>query len=148
MAIQFKIYPRLGLVYVQYSGNVRMEETVQAFADYAAHLDFRYGQKHLVDLSQVTSYEKDYVRVMSLQADKAAVLMQEPVQTMIVYLAPTRTSYEIARLAANAWDEVPTIVACVQESEAEALSVLGYSYTRLADLLEFAESTVRQDRIR
>ena len=135
MSIHFHILRQRGLVYVRYSGVARVVDSFAAFMDYRNHPDFRLGQRHLVDLSRVTSFEKDFVRVLELQSLKAETFLGGAAETLMVYFAPTPATLKMARLAANAWSGTPSVVALVINAEAEALSILGCPETRISDLL-------------
>lgn len=80
MAVSFKILPDRGLVVVTYSGDSSTEETMDASNAYVAHPDYVAGQKQLVDLTHLTSFKKDYVRFMEMQAAKAERLAGAGVQ--------------------------------------------------------------------
>ena len=124
MPLSYRIYPDIGLVYVRYSDHADISETFEVFARYMADPEFRSGQKQLVDLSAVTSFDKDYAALLALQARKAEAFLRGP-ETIIVYYAPTRATREFASLAMRSWEELDAIVAVVQDTEAGALEVLG-----------------------
>jgi len=135
----FRILPERGLVYVQYTGFVRIDETRQLIATYLKHPDRHPGQKQLVDLSGVTGFEQDFVRLMALQAAKAAIFSPDArTQTLMVYFAPTEVSYAMARLILRSWNGVTHVIATAQRHEAEALDILGQPERRLEDLLSAA----------
>ena len=135
MPVQFRIFPDRGLVVVRFSGDVLIEEAMEATQAYVAHPDYALGQKQLVDLSQVTSYEKDYVRFMEMQADKADRFAASGVQSLVVYIAPTPVSQEICTMYLRSWDDVDAVVPMIQHSEAEALTLLGQPETSVDMLL-------------
>ncbi|MFP4273423.1 MAG: hypothetical protein ACLFRU_00210 [Paracoccaceae bacterium] len=134
MPASFRILPDLGLVHVRYEGAVRLAETAALFAEYAGHPDRGAGQKQLVDLSAITSFERDYVTLVQLQAQKADIFPSGEGDTMIVYLAPSDMAFDLARLILRSWDGIPGVIATAQRSEAEALSLLGLDGMTLADL--------------
>lgn len=142
MPVTFHILPARGLVYVRYEGHALLEETMIAFGRYMQHPDARRGQKQLVDLSAVTGIERDYTKLMAVQARKADQFVGDGVQTLIVYLAPGRLALELAHMAVKSWDSFESVVPLVQEDEAQALSLLGQPETRVTDLLEQADRDV------
>ena len=73
MPASFRILPERGLVYVQYSGFIRLADTQRLIQAYLAHPDRHPGQKQLVDLAAVTGFEQDFVGLMAVQAAKAAI---------------------------------------------------------------------------
>ncbi|KCV83389.1 hypothetical protein ATO10_01470 [Actibacterium atlanticum] len=136
MPVSFRIFPRRGLVYVRYDGVAQIDETSEAFAAYAQHPDCQPGQKQLVDLTHLTGYDEDYVKLMQVQAQKADVLAQGPVETLMIYHATTDIALRVAHLAKRSWQDVAGMVTVVTQDEAEALSLLGQSERSFSALLE------------
>ena len=134
MPLSFRIFSRRGLVVVRYEGEARIDDTMRAFAEYASHTDFAPGQKQLIDLTQITSYEKDYARVMQMQAIKADSLTGKGEQALMVYLAPTPAAQELSGLIVKSWEDVDSVVPMIQHSEAQALAILGQPETTLEAL--------------
>ncbi|MEL6466732.1 MAG: hypothetical protein AAFQ58_17340 [Pseudomonadota bacterium] len=125
MPVRFRIIPERGLVVVRYSGFVAIDDTMDATRAYVSHPDYVNGQKQLVDFTQITDYERDYVRFMQMQASKAGRLAKAGVQSLVVYIAPTTIAQELSALFIKSWDQVDAVVPMVQHSEAEALTLLG-----------------------
>ena len=125
MTVDFCILPERGLVVVRYSGHATIDDTLAATKAYLAHSDYAAGQKQLVDLTQITGFEKDYVRFMNMQAAKAERLAGAGVQSLAVYIAPTPISQDVSAMFIRSWADVDEVVALVQHSEAEALALLG-----------------------
>lgn len=138
MPVQFHIFKRRGLVYVRYDGFAWVAETLRAFGAYAQHPDCRPGQKQLVDLSGVTGFERNYAELFKLQALKADVFNAGASQTLVAYYAPTPEVFAMARLIERSWEPFPSVVSLVQQTEADALALLGQRETSFADLLESA----------
>lgn len=111
---------------------------------YVAHPDYVAGQKQLVDLTHLTSFKKDYVRFMEMQAAKAERLAGAGVQSLAVYIAPTPVSQEIAAMFMKSWAEVESVVIVVQHTEAEALALVGQPETTIEMLLESADKQALQ----
>lgn len=134
MSITYQILRDLDLVYVRYSGIAGVIETFASYTDYLADPDHRPGQKQLIDLSQVLGFEKNYASLLTLHAVKARALTPSPVETLMVYLAPSDRTFAMAQLAAQSWSGVGNINPGIARSEAEALALLGRPETRIADL--------------
>lgn len=135
MALDFYIFPDRGLVVVRYYGHATIDDTLAATKAYLAHPDYSAGQKQLVDMTQITGFDKDYVRFMNMQAAKAERLAGAGVQSLAVYVAPTPVSQDISAMFIKSWADVDQVVALVQHSEAEALAILGQSETTIDAML-------------
>lgn len=138
MPAAFQILPQLGLVYVRYSGIMLVEDSLAAFGAYARHPDARPGQRHLIDLSRITDMERDFARIMQLQAAKGENLAQREAETLMVYFANTPISRRAAALAKNSWSEEHGVIALVQETEAASCEALGLPF-RTFDALDLAD---------
>ncbi len=136
MPATFQILPKYNLVYVQYSGVMLVEDSLAAFGEYARHPDARPGHRHLIDLSRITDMERDFTRVMQLQAAKGEDLANREEETMMVYLANTPISQKAAALARNGWSDAHGVIAIVQNTEDEALASLGLPYRTVDALLQ------------
>lgn len=135
MSVSFKIFPDRGLVVVTYQGEADTNETMRAFAEYTAHPDFQPGHKQLIDLTQITGYKNDFVRLMEMQAIKAQSIVGNGMETLMVYLAPTAISQSMGTMITKSWDDVDDVVPLIQHSAAEALALLGQPETTMADLM-------------
>ena len=135
MPASFQILPQHNLVYVRYSGLMLVEDSLKAFGAYAQHPDARPGQRHLIDLSRITDMERDFARVMQLQATKGADLAMRETETLMVYFANTPVSLKAAALAKNGWSASQGVIAIVQETEEAALSALGLAVSSIKDML-------------
>ena len=144
MTVSFRIFPDRGLVVVRYAGFAVLDETFKAFEEYAAHPDYSHGHKHLVDLTELTGYEKDYARIMQIQATKADHLAQYGTQSLIVYLAPTPISQELSALIVRPWEDTDAIVPVIQYNESQALAILGQSETSIQALFAAADRDALQ----
>ena len=128
--------PHRGLVYVRYEGYVSIDDTVSLLAEYMPHPDRVAGQMQLVDLSAVTGFEKDFARLMGLQAQKAdAFRPGDGVQTLLVYYAPHDEGFEMAKLILRSWQGVASVMATVQRNAAHALDILGQPERDMDELL-------------
>ena len=144
MPVGFHIFPDRGLVVVRYSGVAAIRDTVEATKAYVSHPDFAHGQKQLVDLTELTDYERDYVGFMLMQASKAGRFASSGTQSLVVYVAPTPIGQELAALFLKSWDDVDAVVPMVQESEAQALAMLGQPETSIPVLLAAVDGPALQ----
>lgn len=138
MPVSFRILPERGLVFVRYTGFALLDESNEVFGQYAAHPDFRPGQKQLVDLSGVTGVETDYVKLFALQAKKADVFLGTGAQTLLVYFAPTPIAMDLAESVIRSWEPSGAVIPLIQEDEQEALKLLGQPERSFEDLLQDA----------
>jgi len=138
MSVSFRIFPERGLVVVRYQGYAYLDDTLAAFGDYARHPDRKPGQKQLVDFSGVTGYEKNFTKLMETQARKVDVFAAEGAETLMVYFAPTPLARDLARLVLRSWEPFDSVVAMIQEDEANALELLGQPERSLDALWERA----------
>ena len=135
MSVTFHIFPNRGLVFVQYAGEVALSDSFEAIAEYMRHPNYRPGQKQLVDLSRVTHFELDMVKLMSLQAQKADIFCGNEIETLVVYCAPTKIAQDVARMAMRSWEPFDQVIARVQETEADALALVGEPETSFEALM-------------
>lgn len=103
-------------------------ETLAAFDRYTSSSDFRPGQSQLIDLSRVEEYERDFTRIMSLQAHQAETYFSKnmiPGQvTHLIYVAPNELTQKMAMSSLRSWKGIPGIVALVLQDLNEAFDVL------------------------
>lgn len=144
MPVTFRIIPERGLVVVWYSGHATIDETLAATNAYISHPDYAAGQKQIIDLSQVQSFEKDYVRFMNMQASKAKRLAGSGVQSLAVYIAPTQISQEVSAMFVRSWAAVEAVVPLVQLTEADGLALLGQSEETIDELLAAVDEKTLQ----
>lgn len=139
MPLTFRILPERGLVVVRYRGFATIDDTMSATALYVADPHYAPGQKQLVDMTALTGYEKDYVRFMEMQAGKAERFNNAGVQSLVVYIAPSPVSQEVAGLFLRSWDDVDAVVPMIQRTEAQALALLGQPERTLDELFAAVE---------
>lgn len=109
------------------------------FLDYTRNPDSHPGQKQLIDLSRVTNWERDFIKLMRMQAEKAEVFLGDRSDFMMILYAPTPRTQEVGRHFVASWEGVPGMVVSLQHDEAGALAILGQPETRIADLLADTE---------
>jgi hypothetical protein len=113
---------------------VRIEECVDAAAAYARHPETRPTQPVLIDLTAVTGYETDYVKILQAMARLPEYLWHRGTERLLVCLAPHALSRQISAAAARAILEIPEGIARIAQTEADALEILGRPERRLCDL--------------
>ncbi|MEC7763845.1 MAG: hypothetical protein VX874_18220 [Pseudomonadota bacterium] len=123
------------MVYVRYEGFLRWQEGEDLFADYMTQPEATLGQKQLVDLSRVEGYERDFAKLMALQADKAGTFLSTGHQFFMVFVAPTPVSQDLGRILVAPWKGVTGVVTSLQYDEAGALAILGQPEDSIADML-------------
>ncbi|PWE30321.1 hypothetical protein [Pararhodobacter marinus] len=126
MPASFRILPARGLVYVRYWGFVTIDDSVRLIREYLPHPDRSPGQKQLIDLSDVSGFESDIVRLMEIQAQKADIFRPtDGTQTLLVYYAPHDEGFEMAKLIMRSWQGVASVISTIQRRETDALDILG-----------------------
>lgn len=138
MPVSFRILPARGLVYVRCEGEFTVSGAAEAFAAYARHPEMKPDQKHLLDLSRLTGWPRDYAGLMRLHAGQIDVFAHARHEILYVYYAPEGPGRSFARLAMRSWDDTPGVVTALQETEADALHVLGQPERTIGALLEEA----------
>ena len=138
MPLSYTILPPLGIVYVRYDGEARLEETMEVFGRYAADPDFRPGLTQLVDLSRVTEFERDFMTLARSQAGKADTMTGLRTPTLAVYYAPTQVGQEMAQQILKSWDGLDAVIVRIATDEAQALEMLGLEISRFSDLPGYA----------
>lgn len=137
MPVSFRILPHRALVLVTYTGMAGLQETIERTAECASHPDFRPTHRHLVDVSRITGYERDFPGFFAMQA-KVMESYPPPLghDQMFLFLAPTRAGQEMAQMVRRSWDGLDAIIVRIVEDEAQALALLGLRESCLADLVE------------
>ncbi len=136
LAHLLRIFPGHDLVYIRYSGMATLDDYIAVVEEYPRHPDFRLGQKHLIDLSHLGGIERDYTRIMALQAKIAEFASRTPSEIMSVVVAPTPVALEATQIVFRSWQDLDTpVVRRVVPSMAEACGLLGIGEEELAGLL-------------
>ena len=133
MPVTLSVHPALGLAFISYSGHAKAAEALDALAQYQQHPDYASGQKHLIDFSNVTSFEGDFTKLMELQA-KLLEAFPHDHQVLFVFCAPTPLSQKMAQLSVNAWVGTNKVVTRLLDSEAAAMDVVGLPSMTFANL--------------
>lgn len=138
MPMSFYILNDQNCVYVRCQGMITVSETMEAFQDYASRPDFRPGQSQLIDLSDVTDYERDFTKIMSLQAQQADVYLSSDTPIYLIFIAPNSLTQSMAMSSLRSWRNLPGVVPMVLSDLDEAVEVLsanGLSPTKLRALV-------------
>ena len=90
MPVGFRILPQHALVLVTYSGVAGLQETIERTAECARHPDFDLRFRHLVDVSGITGYERDFPGFFAMQAKVMESYPPQGQDQIFVFLAPTR----------------------------------------------------------
>lgn len=138
MPVSFRILPEYFLVYVRYTGCLRIADSSRAFAACIALPAYRKGMRELIDLTEVTGWEPDYPGIMKHAALEAEFHAGAQQPTMVVSLAPSAHTRSMARIITRAWERSGRVVPVTVETEAEALSVLGVDVPSIDALLQTA----------
>jgi hypothetical protein len=140
LPISIKILPNIGLMYARFEGHIAVPDATAAFQAYMDHEDHAPGQKHLVDMSRVTSFEADYPELLQFLANMDADTQSTRTHTLFVYYATSELTRSMSQAAVNAWSASAHIVVRVLETEQSALDVLGLPYSSFAQMLDEGEN--------
>lgn len=136
MPVSYRILPARGLVFVRFEGRITVDEAGAAFAAFTRDPDRGPVHKHLLDFSGVTGWTADFPGLMRLHAGQLDVLRDAHQEILYVYHAPEGPARPLARVLLPSWEEVPGVVALLQDTEAGALDLLGQPETSFAVLLQ------------
>lgn len=136
MPIAFHVLPHRNLVVARYRGFAGLQETIDTAALCAAHPDFRPTMRHLVDVAEITGYERDFPRYFSMQAAVMEQFFVPGLDHLFIYLAPTRPGQEMAQMVRRSWDGLDHMVLRIVEHEAQAMAILGLKERTLAEVLD------------
>lgn len=134
MAIDIRVFPEKGLVYVRYSGVARLDETMQAFSGFMADPRARHIHRHLVDMQDMRAAAFDFPALMRIQAKKAEHFLHGDTDTLIAYFAPSRDALKLANMAQRSWDGVSGLVSRTFDDEAATMAFLGLPLKTLSDM--------------
>lgn len=135
MPVTFRLLPHRNLALFTYSGEVTLQESMDVVAAAAAAPGYSPHMRQLCDLAAVTGVERDYAKLLKMQARILEDLLTQDMGTIVVFHAPTDAGRCMAEMARRSWDGLDTVVVLVQETEAGALSILGLPEQRIGDLL-------------
>ena len=134
MPTTFELIAPRGVVIIRHFGHLTVSESQTALAAYLAHPDCHPGQHHLVDCSDLVSYERDFASILQVHADMADTFSPIAPETLLVIYAPSRVAHELGTIIRNSWSGTGSVVARLVPDETEALDILGQPERRIADL--------------
>lgn len=132
MPVSFRIYPQHNLAHAMFEGEVTLSEAIDGFQAYTRHPDFQAAQSQIVDLTRVTGYERDFTRIMELQALQAEYFLGGNSKPFLIFVAPDELTQSMAMAALRSWSSVDGIVPLIVSELAGALDVLGLGANSLA----------------
>jgi hypothetical protein len=135
MLTNFQIIPDRGVVLIRLNGRVLMDVCLSAAEVYARHPAARPTQPLLIDLTEVTSHETDYVKILKAMARLPDYLGHGGSERLVVFIAPTPLARRISAVVVRAILSMPSGVARMAQSESDALEILGLPERRLSDLV-------------
>lgn len=132
MPLSFRIYRDLNLVFVAYEGLMSIAETRRELSAYRTHPDFSPTQNHLLDLRRVTDWERDFPRLMAMQAEGIDMFTPGTTPPYLVYFAPTKVGQDAAMACIRSWDDGSVIIPRLTTREDDALQILGHDAASFA----------------
>lgn len=135
MPISFKIISSCGLALVRLSGRVELDDCVAAAASYARYAEARASHNLLIDLSRVTGYEPDYVKILHAIGKIQEYLWHPGSEPLVVCLASTPVSQRISVALDRVISGLPGVIGCRVSDESHALDILGLPERNIDDLL-------------
>ena len=138
MPVKFHILPQRNLILFTYSGMVGLQESMDAVSACARSAEYRPWMRQLCDLSLVTGVEKDFPKLLKMQAKFAEDLQDNGHDLIVLFYAPNKAGQELADMARRSWDGLNSVIVMVQTHEAEALALLGLRETRMDELMQVA----------
>jgi len=108
-----------------------IDETLAALDYHLPDPAFRSCRRHVVDLRALTGYEQDFARFFALQARFAELLPPDGGEMLVVFVAPTRMSQDMAELARRTWQGLSVVAMRVLEDLDQALELLGATQAEL-----------------
>ena len=124
MSISFQILHDRGVVLARFTGRVMMQDCLSAAAAYARHSEARPTQPLLIDLSEITGYETDYVQILQAMARLPDYLWHKGAERLVVCLAPHALSRQISAAVARAILELPEGIARIARPRLTRLKFL------------------------
>ena len=135
MPVNFHILPDRNLVLARFTGHILLADCLSSAKAYSEDPQASPQQTQLIDLSGVTSYERDLVQIMSMMARLPDHLLKPGYEPMIHYIAPSRVAQEIAGMVLKSMQGIEGVIVRVLEDETQALEVLGLAERSLAALM-------------
>jgi hypothetical protein len=141
MPINITIIEDKNLAHVRFEGHATATESSEAFEAYLKHPQSRPDQHNIVDLSRVTDFDPEYLKISEFHAQMDAGVALVRATPIYVHIANTPVSRRMAQLTVNALAVSPNIIVRVVDSEERALEVLGLPFKTMAQLYEAQTDT-------
>ncbi len=136
MASFFRVLPEQSLVYARYSGAITIDDYLYVVEGVMKHPDFRIEFKHLIDLTNLTEINLEYVKVMKAQARIAGMVADSNSDILSVVVAPTPVALAAAKMVLRSWDNLDTpVVRRIVTDLSEAATLLGLRKNSMPKLL-------------
>lgn len=135
MAVTYRVLPQHNLVLFTYSAAVGLQESIDIIAAAARDPDHRPFMRQLCDLSAVTSVERNFPALLSMQARILEDLMPKGHEMVVVFLAPGQAGQDMARMAQKSWAGLDVVKVLVVDNRNAARDILGLPATALDDLV-------------
>jgi hypothetical protein len=132
--VSFHILPHRQLILFTYTGHVTLQESMDIVAQAAAHPEYQPWMRQLCDLSAVTGVERDFPKLLRMQARIIEDLMPQGHDLQVLFFAPTRAGQEMAHMARKSWEGLNSVMVLIQDQEAAVLELLGLRETSLTQL--------------
>ena len=139
MPVTFHILPKRQLILFYYKGLITLQESMDIVAEAASHPDYRPWLRQLCDLSAVTGVERDFPKLLKMQARILEDLDPGAEDLMVLFYAPTAPGQEMAHMAQKSWEGLNSVIVRIQDTEAAVLDLLGLPEQRLSDLLQLVD---------
>ena len=132
--VSFQIMPERQLILFTYAGHVTLQESMDIVASAAAHPEYRPWMRQLCDLAAVTGVERDFPKLLRMQARIIEDLLPQGQDLLVLFYAPTRAGQEMAHMARKSWEGLNSVMVLIQDQEAAVLDLLGLRETSLQQL--------------
>ncbi|MEL6548638.1 MAG: hypothetical protein AAFQ54_00165 [Pseudomonadota bacterium] len=134
MATGSNALPDGSLLYLWHRGHASLEDAYAELHKIVSEGRLKPGVPHLLDLSEVVSFDKDALEVMKINLDVAVMLDLLGGETLLVMYAPTITARRMAKMMYDFWHGSGVVVPRIADEEAAALAMVGRSETRFSEL--------------
>ncbi|MFN3642385.1 MAG: hypothetical protein ACK4TB_05595 [Gemmobacter sp.] len=128
MTVSIRTLPRHGLVVVRYAGLATVADTLAAAAEAMRDPAYALAPRHLVDVTRITGYERDFPAFFAMQARLADHVPAGRGELIVAYAAPTRAGQEMAQMARKSWEGSGPVIIRVAPDIAGALDMLGLAH--------------------
>lgn len=135
MPASFQILQHRRLALFTYAGFVTISEAQTAICDCWEHPKHHPSMRQFCDLSAVTGVERNFPELLKMQAKIAEEMGPAGPELLVMFYAPNRAGQELAQMARKSWEGLDSVIVLIQETEADALAVLGLPEASIADLM-------------